>query len=323
MPPCWKLLLPLCSATSPMDIVPLSLLAALFTHPLALLARPSLVTATSSKITVVGAVYCDTCFNNVFSRPSYFMPGVDVHIQCKFMANFPRTAESISFSVNRTTDTYGVYKLEIPSVDGVDCTDGPAIHSSCQATLISSSSSACNIPASRATTYEISVKSKQSNLCIYSFTAMSFRPMKRNHTLCGEISEECPTLNSTKFLLPYGLPWPRPPLLPPLPTLPNPSLPLFPSFLYPIFQSSRPSSLPFSFPNPPSLPFLFSPMPPYPWDPSLLPPPPASPPFHQRTWKPNIPSVSSPQPTFNPWDPRTWIPFPSPSPSTSPQNRHP
>ncbi|GMH27407.1 hypothetical protein Nepgr_029250 [Nepenthes gracilis] len=313
-----------------MDIVPLSLLAALFAQALSLLAQPHQATATSSNFTVVGAVYCDTCFDNVFSRHSYFLPGVDVHIQCKFMANFPRTTESISFSVNRTTDKYGLYKLEMPSVDGVDCTDGPAIHSSCQATLISSSSSACNIPALKATAYEISVKSKQSNLCIYSFTAMSFRPMERNHTLCGKPTEELPTFNSTKFLLPHGFPWSHLPLLPPLPKLPIPPLTPFPSFQYPPFPYARPPSLPFSFPNPPSLPFPFSPLPPFRWAPLLLPPPPPSPTFNlgdPRTWIPNIPLFSSPppspQPTFNPWDPRTWIPFPPPSPPTSPQNQHP
>ncbi|GAB4828553.1 hypothetical protein Ancab_018213 [Ancistrocladus abbreviatus] len=312
-----------------MDLVPLSLfLAALFIHPLVLSAQPQTPAPDSggSKITVVGAVYCDTCFNNVFSRHSYFMPGVDVHVQCRFKANSPRTSELISFSANRTTNENGVYRLEIPSVDGIDCTDGPAIQSSCQASLITSSSSACDIPASRATTYEISIKSKQSNLCIYSFSALSFRPMEKNYTLCGRKPEQLPTLNATSFFLPYGFLWPPLPQLPPLPTLP---IPPFPPFSYTPalpFPFTRPSSSP----SPPSLPFPFPPLPRYPSTPSLLPQPPPPPVFNlgdPKTWIPNIPSFSPPhappQPSLNPWDPKTWIPIFPPSSSSSSQNQHP
>lgn len=111
--------------------------------------------------------------------------GVDVHVQCKFKAESPKTAEQINFSVNRTTDRYGIYKLEVPQVEGVDCVDGSAIESLCQASVISSSSSACDVPGLKTTANEVSVKSKQDNHCIYSLNALSFRPAKRNDILCG------------------------------------------------------------------------------------------------------------------------------------------
>ncbi|CAN4082264.1 unnamed protein product [Withania somnifera] len=139
----------------------------------------------NSHITVMGMVYCDICFNNSFSRHSYFMQGVEVKIDCTFKAMSTRTAELVSVSVNRTTNRYGVYRLEIPSVDGIECAAEKAVGNSCRASLIGSSSSSCNVPSStRTTTDEITIKSKQANTCIYSLTALNFRPSKRNAALC-------------------------------------------------------------------------------------------------------------------------------------------
>lgn len=267
--------------------------AILSAHTLTLLAEsPPPIT---SHITLVGAVYCDTCFNDGFSNYSYFMPGADVHIQCKIKANAPKTAEVITFSVNRTTDNYGVYKLEIPSVDGVDCVDGPPIQSMCQATLIGSSLSECDVPGLKATTNEISVKSKQDNLCVYSFTALSFRPHTKNSTLCGKQAEESSEpSSSSKFLLPLNFPWPFPFSAPP-PSLPFPfpHLPTSP-LIPPVFQSSPPPS--FSLGDP-------------------------------KTWIPHIPLMSPPPspppPAFDLRDPRTWRPLFPPSPPANSQKQNP
>ncbi|OAY34257.1 leucine-rich repeat extensin-like protein 3 [Manihot esculenta] len=297
----------------------LLLLATFVAHPFSLLAQPA---NPISRISVVGVVYCDSCSTNSFSRHSYFLPGVDVHIQCTFKANAPKTAEQINFSVNRTTDRYGIYNLEIPKIEGVDCVDGSAIQSLCQASLIKSSSSACNVPGLKTTTNEISVKSKQDTHCIYSLNALSYKPAKRNDTLCGNRKQgtELPSsLNSSKFFLPYfppyGFPWPTlPPLpfppLPPYPTLPFPPLPPYPTLPFP------------PLPPLPSLPFPFPPLPPIPPTPPLFqpPPPPAFNLGDPRTWIPHIPSFSPPPPpAFNLGDPRTWIPhIPSFSPPPPP-----
>ncbi|CAN4079074.1 unnamed protein product [Withania somnifera] len=154
------------------------------------LSSPSQVEAAAkeanSHITVMGMVYCDICSNNSFSRHSYFMPGVEVRIDCTFKAMSTRTAELVSVSVNRTTNRYGVYRLEIPSVDGIECAVEKAVGNSCRASLIGSSSSSCNIPGStRTTTDEVTIRSKKANMCIYSLTALNFRPSKRNVALCG------------------------------------------------------------------------------------------------------------------------------------------
>ncbi|KAI3699938.1 hypothetical protein L2E82_44548 [Cichorium intybus] len=138
-------------------------------------------------ISVVGVVYCDACSNNSFSMHSYFLPGAEVRIDCKFKAASPRTTEQISFSVNRTTNKHGVYKLEIPSVDGINCAKEEAeVLNTCIASLIRSTSPACNVPASITTSNQFSVKSKQANLCIYSLYALSFRPSKKDLTICGK-----------------------------------------------------------------------------------------------------------------------------------------
>ncbi|XP_071703482.1 uncharacterized protein [Rutidosis leptorrhynchoides] len=138
------------------------------------------------RISVVGVVYCDACSNSSFSTHSYFLPGAEVRIDCKFKIASPRTAEQISFSVNRTTNRYGVYKLDIPSVDGINCAKEAEFLNNCRATLIRSTSTACNVPAFITTSNEFSVKSKQANLCIYSLYALSFRPSKKDLALCGK-----------------------------------------------------------------------------------------------------------------------------------------
>lgn len=111
--------------------------------------------------------------------------GAEVKIDCKFKAVSPRTTEQISFSVNRTTNRFGVYKLEIPSVDGIECAEESAMQSTCEASLMWSSSSACNVPGHKTTSDEIAIKSKHANLCIYSLNALNFRPSRRDINLCG------------------------------------------------------------------------------------------------------------------------------------------
>ncbi|KAM7269059.1 hypothetical protein ACFE04_024556 [Oxalis oulophora] len=293
-----------------------------------------------SRITVVGVVYCDTCQSNSFSRHSYFLPGAEVHIQCRFKATSPKTTEQMNFAVNRTTDKHGAYKLEIPHVDGVDCVDGMSISSFCQASLVGSSSDACNVPGLKTSTNEISVKSKQESLCIYSLNALSYMPLEKNETLCGKHNDRIQILSDSddklktpldesKFFFPYYIPgygwffWPPLPSfplpnLPPLPFTPNP-----PSFPFPNLPPLpfTPSPPAFPFPNLPPLPFTPSPpalpfpnLPPLPFTPS--PPPPSLPfPF------PNLPPLPPfsyppifrqptppppPPPAFNPFDPRTW-----------------
>lgn len=102
-----------------------------------------------------------------------------------FKALSEKTTEQISLSVNRTTDKFGLYRLEIPSVDGVRCAEDSEVVSSCKASLIGSSSSSCNVPGYKSTSNVMAVKARKANLCIYSINALTFRPSKRDITVCG------------------------------------------------------------------------------------------------------------------------------------------
>ncbi|WJX80516.1 hypothetical protein P8452_63504 [Trifolium repens] len=168
----------------------LLLTSLLFSYPFVLIAQSPTTTTT---ISVVGFVYCDTCSTGTFSKHSYFLPGVEVHIDCRFRATSPKTNEQISFSVNRTTDREGAYKLDVPSVDGINCESGmdgdnSQIVSLCEASLIgtsSSSSYSCNVPFLKSTRSS-EVTKEENNLCIYSLGSLSYKPPEDmiNTTLC-------------------------------------------------------------------------------------------------------------------------------------------
>ncbi|KAM6562616.1 hypothetical protein CsatB_022614 [Cannabis sativa] len=233
--------------------------ASLFSQSLARQARSS-TTHYATRITVVGAVYCDTCSKNAFTKHSYFLPGVYVQIKCKFKVNSPKSASQVNFLANTTTDKYGVYKLDIPSVDGVSCLNGLSMVSMCQASLIGSSSQPCNVPVLRTSSDEISIKSEQDNLCIYSLNALSYRPSKRNNTLCGVRKKEEDLVYSSKCFLPW----------PPLPQFNFPPLP-FPTLPWPWpFQDSPSLFSPPPSPSPPA----FSLTDPRTWIPYFSPSPP-------------------------------------------------
>ncbi|KAF2301851.1 hypothetical protein GH714_029873 [Hevea brasiliensis] len=110
--------------------------------------------------------------------------GAGVRIDCKFKASSPKIIEQVSISVNRTTNRHGLYKFEVPAVDGIACAEA-AIESSCEASLMWSSSKSCNVPGYKSTSDQIAIKAKQANLCIYSLNALNFRPSKIDLTLCG------------------------------------------------------------------------------------------------------------------------------------------
>ncbi|XP_010441267.1 PREDICTED: uncharacterized protein LOC104724475 [Camelina sativa] len=139
----------------------------------------------NATITVTGLVYCDVCSNNSFSKHSYFIPGVEVRVICRFSSASWRTRDMITFSANRTTNELGLYKLDITSLEGVACAED-SLMASCQASLIGSSSDSCNVPGIRTTTDQVVFKSKSSNLCVYGFTALNYRPLQKNLDLCGK-----------------------------------------------------------------------------------------------------------------------------------------
>jgi len=117
---------------------------------------------------------------------TFLYTGVEVRIVCRFKAASSTTTETITFSANRTTNEFGLYKVAISSLD---CADVDSLASSSQASLIGRknfSDSSCNIPGYRTTTDQVLFKSQQSNSCVYGFNALNFRPFKRDLALCGK-----------------------------------------------------------------------------------------------------------------------------------------
>ncbi|KZV44079.1 hypothetical protein F511_10750 [Dorcoceras hygrometricum] len=242
--------------------------------------------ATAAQLTILGSCFCDVCHHQTLSKHSNFLQGVDVNIECRFRT---RPRKHVSFSVNTTTDIYGIYKLDIPSVDGIRCSEYPTIQSFCRARLIRKNlvPSQCKSGGTKHTSTEITVRSKQNNVCVYTMAALSYKPPTRNATLCGHQRSMGLdySFNSSKFFFPLFPPfvftWPPLPQLPPLP-----SLPPFPSF-------PLPWPYPYQWiPNPPSLPFPFPPLPPFSTPPN---PPPVNYLGDPRSWIPNIP-LSPPPP---------------------------
>ncbi|CAN8253741.1 unnamed protein product [Cochlearia groenlandica] len=142
------------------------------------------------EINVMGFVYCDVCSNNTFSRHSYFMSGVEVRILCRIKSSSSTTKEMMTFTANRTTNEFGLYKVTITSLG---CADVDSLASSCQASLVgkrrrrSFLDSSCDVPGYKTTTTDqVVFKSKRSNTCIFGFNALNFRPVKTNLALCGK-----------------------------------------------------------------------------------------------------------------------------------------
>nr|CAD1820129.1 unnamed protein product [Ananas comosus var. bracteatus] len=97
----------------------IGLFALLFTKSLSLSPNPKPI----SNITIIGTVFCDACSDNTFSKHCYFLQGVKVRVDCMFKVN-STSKEEISITVDRVTDRFGVYKLDIPPVDGFECRVG-------------------------------------------------------------------------------------------------------------------------------------------------------------------------------------------------------
>ncbi|CAN6211219.1 unnamed protein product [Urochloa humidicola] len=218
----------------------------------------------ANNITVVGSVYCDACSNNTFSKHSFFLKGARVLIKCSFKVN-STASEELSLEAERTTDQHGVYKLDVPPVDGFECREGHDLRSACRATLLRSSSAACNVPGPGSTsTQHIALRSRASAAaCFLNLNALNFRPAKRDAALCPAAAAGAgggALVGSSLFFWPF--------------------LPLF----WPPFRAPYPSpgaaggtvSFPWPYPVPAWLvPFLRPPFLPFPlYEPAQAPPPP-------------------------------------------------
>ncbi|XP_065637631.1 uncharacterized protein LOC112023845 isoform X2 [Quercus suber] len=174
---------------------------------------------------VVGSVYCDTCFQEDFSKSSHFISGASVAVECKYGTSKP------SFHKEVKTDQHGEFKVHLPfSVSKhVKKIEG------CSVKLISSSEPYCAV-ASTATSSSLRLKSRKQGTHIFSAGFFTFKPLKQPN-LCNQKPsiQNSKELGSNKLSPTDGLDFPPPiqdptsPYLPPLPKLPElPPLPQLP-----------------------------------------------------------------------------------------------
>ncbi|KAF3786288.1 hypothetical protein EJ110_NYTH22884 [Nymphaea thermarum] len=255
----------------------------------------------TKRVMVMGSVFCDSCLQNTFSKHSYFLQGVAVHVECKLTAGI-ESERNFTFAATRKTDKFGVYRFVFPSADGRECRNTRKVESFCKATL-KKSPSTCNLHGLNRTR-EMYIRARQGNSCIFSMRPMSCRPPLIDSSICR--NERLGSVNNSDII------WP--PLQNPWFPLPFPSLPPMPHLPHLPFLPPLPHLPPLPFPKSPPFPF------PFPFNHSL--------PMPSWPHLPPIPSIfpppkSKPDPPFALGDPTSWYPYwrpPSPPPSQNQSN---
>ncbi|KAA8547876.1 hypothetical protein F0562_004305 [Nyssa sinensis] len=296
---------------------------------------------------LVGTVYCNTCFQEEFSRTSHFISGASVAVECGDTNSKPSFHEEVK------TNEYGEFRVHLP----FSVSKHVKKIKGCSVKLISSSEPYCAV-ASTASSSSLHLKSRNHGTHTFSAGFFTFKPLKQPNLCNQKPSFQNPKklkFNFTKSLFPnpdyttfpppiqdpptpflppldknHFHPLPQLPILPPLPQLPPlpplPGLPYFPPL--PGKKTSQLSKQKVAQPEffhripfVPSPPTAFGiPLPPNPFrPPSVLPPNPFRPPsvLPPNPFRP--PSVLPPNP-FRP-PPSVLPPNPfRPPPSVLPPN---
>uniref|UniRef100_A0A5B7BNG6 Putative Pollen Ole e 1 allergen and extensin family protein n=1 Tax=Davidia involucrata TaxID=16924 RepID=A0A5B7BNG6_DAVIN len=183
---------------------------------------------------IVGTVYCNTCFQEEFSKTSHFISGASVAVECGDMVSKPSFHEEVK------TNEHGEFKVHLP----FSVSKHVKKIKGCSVKLIRSSEPYCAV-ASTASSSSLHLKSRNQGTHIFSAGFFTFKPLKQPN-LCNQKPsfQNSKEFNSMKlatfpppiqdpptpFLPPIDQdifpPLPQLPPLPPLPGLPNlPPLP--------------------------------------------------------------------------------------------------
>ncbi|XP_014522857.1 vegetative cell wall protein gp1-like [Vigna radiata var. radiata] len=279
---------------------------------------------------VVGTVYCDTCFQLDFSRGSHFISGASVGIECKDGNSVPRFKKEVK------TDENGEFKVQLP----FKVRKHVRRIKGCTFKLINSSELQCAV-ASVSTSSSMSLKTRNQREHIFSAGLFSFKPVEKPnfcnkkqsvqnsnpHVSVKPFSKIPPKVQTTVFKsnptkssdkpqsnkdLAEDFFFPPNPFFPP-PLIPNPFQP--PPLIPNPFQPPPLIPNPFQPPSPPLIPNPFQP----PSPPPLIPNPFQPPPSPRAPLIPNpFQPPPSPPPSFFPPLPPIVIPGLTPSPPPPP-----
>lgn len=186
---------------------------------------------------VVGAVFCETCFQDDMSKGSHYISGATVAVECAEGASRP------SFYKEIKTDKQGNFKVQLPfSISKhVKKIEG------CTVKLVKSSEPYCAV-ASTATSSLVHLNDKKGGKHIFSAGFFTFKPLKQP----GLCNQQPSVTNSQLYSLGDLF---QNPEVPSIPTLPNPQVPTLPTPNPPISTNPNTPVMP-NWPNLPSLPSL-------------------------------------------------------------------
>ncbi|KAG7550781.1 hypothetical protein ISN45_Aa06g015320 [Arabidopsis thaliana x Arabidopsis arenosa] len=182
---------------------------------------------TRSSAVVVGTVYCDTCFNDAFSKShNHLIPGALVAVECIDENSKP------SFRQEVKTDKRGEFKVKLP----FSVSKHVKKIKRCSVKLLSSSQPYCSIASSATSSSLKRLKSSHhgENTRVFSAGFFTFRP-ENQPEICSQkpinLQASKPLLPDPSFPQPIQdppnpSPLPNLPIVPPLPNLPLPDLPL-------------------------------------------------------------------------------------------------
>ncbi|XP_043702031.1 leucine-rich repeat extensin-like protein 3 [Telopea speciosissima] len=206
---------------------------------------------------VVGTVYCDTCFQQDFSKSSYFISDASVAVQCGDGSSKP------SFSKEVKTNKQGEFRVDLPFT----VSKHVKRIKKCSVKLISSSEPFCSV-ASRATSSSLHLKSRKQGVHIFSAGFFTFKPLRE-----PEMCSQRPRLETSKEqqLVPQNSFLPSPGIIPTFPPVTqDPTIPNVPS-LTPTTPYLSPLPILPNLPPLPPLPVL-PPLPPLMSGQPILPP---------------------------------------------------
>ncbi|KAH9623694.1 hypothetical protein KSS87_005223 [Heliosperma pusillum] len=180
---------------------------------------------------VVGAVYCDTCFQYPMSKASHYISGATIAVECA------EGKERSAFYQEVKTDKQGNFRVQLPFTVSKHVSEIQG----CSVKLLKSSEPYCAV-ASTATSSLIHLKNRQHGKHIYSAGFFTFKPLKQPGLCNQQPSLTKSNLNSIGITLPslpilplpdiLNIPLPQTPILPlpgtpPLP-ITNPLTPTIP-----------------------------------------------------------------------------------------------